>query len=106
MPPWPDADIGMTMLPPDAECVSLLIHQRLGFELTTVPDAPVLRIRRTYSITQSELAQKLHDNKLGALESGNPDISATANIGCQVHLDDAGRTPVRHWIERPDAPLP
>jgi len=36
---------------------------------------------------------------MAALESGQPDIIATANIGCQTHLDGAGRTPVRHWIE-------
>ncbi|EJM24819.1 hypothetical protein PMI22_00558, partial [Pseudomonas sp. GM21] len=29
-----------------------------------------------------------------------------ANIGCQAHLDGAGRTPVRHWIELVEAALP
>ncbi|WP_259698446.1 hypothetical protein, partial [Pseudomonas fluorescens] len=28
------------------------------------------------------------------------------NIGCQSHLDGAGRTPVRHWIEVLEAALP
>jgi glycolate oxidase iron-sulfur subunit len=41
----------------------------------------------------------LRDNKLAALESGQPDVIATANIGCQTHLGGAARTPVRHWIE-------
>ncbi|MEZ1354978.1 hypothetical protein, partial [Pseudomonas aeruginosa] len=30
----------------------------------------------------------------------------TANVGCQAHLDGAGRTPVRHWIELLDQALP
>jgi glycolate oxidase iron-sulfur subunit len=73
---------------------------RLGFDLSAVPDSHLCcGSAGTYSITQPELAQKLRDNKLTALESGQPDIIATANIGCQMHLDGAGRTRVRHWIE-------
>ena len=73
---------------------------RLGFDLSAVPDAHLCcGSAGTYSITQPELAQKLRDNKMAALESGQPDIIATANIGCQTHLDGAGRTPVCHWIE-------
>jgi glycolate oxidase iron-sulfur subunit len=76
------------------------ILQRLGFDLTGVPDSHLCcGSAGTYSITQPELAQTLRDNKLDALESGKPDVIATANIGCQVHLDGAGRTAVRHWIE-------
>ncbi|MDT9646565.1 glycolate oxidase subunit GlcF, partial [Pseudomonas sp. JV245A] len=52
------------------------------------------------------LARQLRDDKLQALESGQPDLIATANIGCQSHLDGAGRTPVRHWIEVLEAALP
>jgi glycolate oxidase iron-sulfur subunit len=79
---------------------------RLGFDLSAVPDAHLCcGSAGTYSITQPELAQKLRDNKLTALESGQPDIIATANIGCQMHLDGAGRTRVRHWIELVDEAL-
>ncbi|MCH4897562.1 glycolate oxidase subunit GlcF [Pseudomonas sp. B707] len=81
---------------------SLLV--RLGFDLTAVPDAHLCcGSAGTYSITQPALARSLRDNKLAALESGHPEIIATANIGCQAHLDGAGRTPVRHWIELVDA---
>jgi len=31
--------------------------------------------------------------------SGEPDVIATANIGCQTHLDGALPKPVLHWIE-------
>ena len=48
------------------------------------------------------LARQLRDNKLDALESGSPDVIATANIGCLTHLGAGGRTPVRHWIELVD----
>ncbi|TCK84061.1 glycolate oxidase subunit GlcF [Paraburkholderia sp. BL9I2N2] len=73
---------------------------RLGFDLSAVPDAHLCcGSAGTYSITQPEISQKLRDHKMAALESGQPDIIATANIGCQMHLDGAGRTRVRHWIE-------
>ena len=83
------------------------ILQRLGFDLTAVPDAHLCcGSAGTYSITQPELAQRLRDNRLDALESGQPELIVTANIGCQTHLDSAGRTPVRHWIELVEASLP
>ncbi|CAG8863701.1 Lactate utilization protein A [Pseudomonas fluorescens] len=76
---------------------------RLGFHLTAVPDAHLCcGSAGTYSLTQPTLSRQLRDNKLNALESGRPQVIATANIGCQAHLDSAGRTPVRHWIELVD----
>ena len=81
--------------------------QRLGFHLTAVPDSHLCcGSAGTYSLTQPALARQLRDDKLQALESGQPDLIATANIGCQSHLDGAGRTPVRHWIEVLEAALP
>ena len=80
---------------------------RLGFNLTAVPDSHVCcGSAGTYSLTQPELSRQLRDNKLNALESGKPEVIITANIGCQTHLNGAGRTPVRHWIELVEAALP
>ena len=76
------------------------VLSRLGFSLTAVPDSHLCcGSAGTYSLTQPELSKQLRDNKLDALESGQPQVIVTANIGCQTHLDGAGRTPVRHWIE-------
>jgi glycolate oxidase iron-sulfur subunit len=76
------------------------VLSRLGFNLTAVPDGHLCcGSAGTYSITQPELSLQLRDNKMNALESGKPQVIVTANIGCQTHLDSAGRTPVRHWIE-------
>jgi glycolate oxidase iron-sulfur subunit len=80
---------------------------RFGFTLTSVPDGHLCcGSAGTYSLTQPELSRQLRDNKLNALESGHPEVIVTANIGCQSHLDGAGRTPVRHWIELVEAALP
>ncbi|WP_017938184.1 glycolate oxidase subunit GlcF [Zestomonas thermotolerans] len=76
------------------------VLKRLGFDLTSVPDSHLCcGSAGTYSLTQPELSRQLRDRKLDALESGKPEVIVTANIGCQTHLDGAGRTPVRHWIE-------
>lgn len=65
----------------------------------------MLRLGRHLFADQPELSLQLRDNRLNALESGKPQVIATANIGCQAHLDGAGRTPVRHWIEIVEAAL-
>ncbi|NOT13653.1 MAG: glycolate oxidase subunit GlcF [Methylococcaceae bacterium] len=73
---------------------------RLGFELMSVPDPHLCcGSAGTYSLMQPELSEQLLKNKIRALETGQPDIIVTANIGCQSNLQSATTTPVRHWIE-------
>jgi len=62
----------------------------------------------TYSLLQPELSARLRKLKLDALESTQADVIATANIGCQIHLQAGTNRPVRHWVELMDdaiAPL-
>jgi glycolate oxidase iron-sulfur subunit len=71
-----------------------------GFELQPVRDShSCCGSAGTYSILQSELAGRLRTKKLDALEQGAPALIATANVGCQTHLQAAARVPVVHWIE-------
>ncbi|HHQ41531.1 MAG TPA: glycolate oxidase iron-sulfur subunit, partial [Chromatiales bacterium] len=37
--------------------------------------------------------------KLERLSAGAPELIATANIGCLLHLQAAAPVPVRHWLE-------
>jgi glycolate oxidase iron-sulfur subunit len=53
----------------------------------------------TYSVLQHELADELRAQKLAALTAEQPDVIATANVGCQLHLRDGAAVPVRHWLE-------
>jgi glycolate oxidase iron-sulfur subunit len=72
----------------------------LGFEMTQVADAHLCcGSAGTYSILQPELSGRLRTNKVKALEAGEPDVIATANIGCITHLAGTAAVPVRHWIE-------
>jgi glycolate oxidase iron-sulfur subunit len=76
------------------------ILQRAGFHLTPVADAHLCcGAAGTYSILQKTLAGQLLENKLDALEGPAPDIIATANVGCQLHLGGRAQRPVVHWIE-------
>lgn len=72
----------------------------VGFELTPVRDPHLCcGAAGAYSILQPELASRLLDDKLAALQAGQPDGIATANIGCLVHLASGAEVPVRHWLE-------
>ncbi|MBS1269759.1 MAG: Lactate utilization protein A [Gammaproteobacteria bacterium] len=71
-----------------------------GWEVTPVPDAHLCcGSAGTYSILQKDLANRLKRDKLQALQQGEPGLIATANIGCQVHLQSGTNLPVKHWIE-------
>ena len=75
------------------------ILTRAGFRLVPVPDAHLCcGSAGTYSILQEALSSELQRNKLAALQSGMPDLIATANIGCLAHLAAGSRVPVQHWI--------
>jgi glycolate oxidase iron-sulfur subunit len=77
-----------------------------GFKLTAVPDAHLCcGSAGTYAILQPALSQRLLAGKVAALESGSPEVIATANIGCLTHIASGTRRPVRHWIEILDARL-
>ena len=71
-----------------------------GFTLTPVPDSHLCcGSAGTYSILQPELSARLLSAKVAALEHGQPDYIATANIGCHTHIRGATALPVRHWVE-------
>ena len=77
-----------------------------GFNLTPVPDAHLCcGSAGTYSILQPELSGRLLRDKLRALETGRPQLIATANVGCLAHLGSQALHPVRHWIELLDERL-
>ncbi|MES2413094.1 MAG: glycolate oxidase subunit GlcF [Pseudomonadota bacterium] len=59
----------------------------------------------TYSVLNPEIAGQLRDRKLGNLQDMQPDVIASANIGCITHLQSGTGTPVRHWVELLDQAL-
>jgi glycolate oxidase iron-sulfur subunit len=76
------------------------ILMRAGFELTPVPDAHLCcGSAGTYSILNPAISKELLRGKVAALETGRPELIATANIGCLSHIQSGTALPVRHWIE-------
>ncbi|HEU4622342.1 MAG TPA: glycolate oxidase subunit GlcF [Burkholderiaceae bacterium] len=53
----------------------------------------------TYSVLHPQIAYRLRDDKLRAIQTVEPQAIVSANIGCIVHLQSGTTTPVRHWIE-------
>lgn len=78
-----------------------------GYTLCHVPDGHLCcGSAGTYSILQRELSQQLLVNKVNALEIEQPDVIATANIGCHLHLQGGAHVPVKHWIELLEEAMP
>ncbi len=76
------------------------ILKQCGFSLTCFSDTHLCcGSAGTYSITQKKISQQLLANKLSNINKTSPDLIATANIGCQLHLQSGTHTPVKHWLE-------
>ena len=81
------------------------ILSRCGYRLTPVADSHLCcGSAGTYSILQPKLSQQLLMDKVKSLQAGGPALIATANIGCQLHVQTLATVPVRHWIELLDSP--
>jgi len=73
-----------------------------GFELTPVADGHLCcGSAGAYSLLQPVLSDRLRADKLVALRRGSPQVIASANIGCLMHLRQGAESslPVRHWVE-------
>ena len=89
--------LGLTDLVPE-------LLGRAGFELAQTTDRHLCcGSAGTYSILQAPISQRLRDNKLLALTGDAPALIATANVGCQLHMQGAAGIPVVHWIELLDS---
>lgn len=77
---------------------------KAGFELAATRDDHLCcGSAGTYSILQAGTSQRLRERKLEALGGDAPALIATANVGCQLHLQSAAEVPVVHWIELLDS---
>ncbi len=72
----------------------------LGYEVPVVKDSHLCcGSAGTYSIFQKDLSQQLKLNKLTHLNTSEPEVIVTANIGCLMHLQKDSKIPVKHWVE-------
>ncbi len=72
----------------------------VGYDLVQVRDTHLCcGSAGTYSILQHDISSELKRRKLEALQMDQPEVIATANVGCQTHLASGAGVPVVHWIE-------
>jgi glycolate oxidase iron-sulfur subunit len=72
----------------------------VGYHLCQVADSHLCcGSAGTYSLLQPKISSELRHNKQQALTTDSPDVIATANIGCQMHIANGTSVPVVHWIE-------
>ena len=71
-----------------------------GYHLCQVADSHLCcGSAGTYSLLQPKISSQLRTNKQSALVIDTPEVIATANIGCQMHIGNGSSVPVVHWIE-------
>jgi len=71
-----------------------------GFTLTPSTDGQrCCGSAGSYSLLQPQLSGELLRTKVLALEAGRPQVIATANIGCLMHLRSGTSVPVCHWVQ-------
>ncbi|TCK17908.1 glycolate oxidase iron-sulfur subunit [Thiogranum longum] len=76
------------------------ILTRAGYTLTPVRDKHLCcGSAGTYSILQPKLSKQLARNKIDALQEKQPELIATANIGCLLQLQAGADKEVVHWVE-------
>ncbi len=76
------------------------ILERAGYKLTAIRDKHLCcGSAGTYSILQPDLSRQLALNKIDALQEKQPELIATANIGCLLQLQGEADVEVVHWLE-------
>ncbi|MBI1360191.1 MAG: glycolate oxidase subunit GlcF [Alphaproteobacteria bacterium] len=71
-----------------------------GFSVVTPTEAHMCcGSAGAYSILQPEIADRLGARKTERLEALSPDVIATGNIGCAVHIGARSHVPVVHVVE-------
>ncbi len=71
-----------------------------GFEVSTVPEGHICcGSAGTYNILQPDIASRLRDRTIANIESTNPHVIATGNIGCMTQIASGTGIPVVHTVE-------
>lgn len=77
-----------------------LLLESAGFKLTQIREGHLCcGSAGSYAILEPALSEQLGTNKVAALTMDEPDLIATGNVGCQMHLGGLAETPVLHWVE-------
>jgi len=53
----------------------------------------------TYNVLQPKLADELGKRKAVNIQSVNPDVIATGNLGCMLQIKNYSNIPIMHTVE-------
>jgi glycolate oxidase iron-sulfur subunit len=71
-----------------------------GFKVQDIPEGHLCcGSAGTYNIMQPEIATRLRDRKIKNIQTTNPQVIATGNIGCITQLAMSMQTPILHTVE-------
>ena len=74
--------------------------QKTDNEILEVPNVHLCcESAGTYNILQSEIAKKLLKDKVKNIESIQPQIISTGNIGCITQISNGTNLPILHTVE-------
>ena len=80
--------------------VAPTLLRNAGFTVLDIPESHICcGSAGTYSLLQPEMSTQLRDRKARNIESVQPDVIATGNIGCITQIERATGIPIIHTVE-------
>ena len=80
--------------------VPINLIRKTGNQVYDIPDGHLCcGSAGTYNILQSEIAKQLLKDKVKNIESLNPQIISTGNIGCITQISSGTNIPILHTVE-------
>jgi glycolate oxidase iron-sulfur subunit len=74
--------------------------RQVGFEVLDIPESHICcGSAGTYSLLQPEMSTQLRERKARNIESVQPDVIATGNIGCITQIEQGTRIPIVHTVQ-------
>jgi glycolate dehydrogenase iron-sulfur subunit len=74
--------------------------RKAGFTVLDVPESHICcGSAGTYSLLQPEMSTQLRERKARNIESVQPDVIATGNIGCITQIEQGTRIPIVHTVQ-------
>ena len=84
-----------------------MLLEQAGYNLTDIPEGHLCcGSAGTYNILEPKLSGQLRDRKLKNIESIEPDVIVTGNIGCMTQLKGGTTIPFVHTVELIEAEIP
>ena len=80
--------------------IPISLIKKTGNEVFDIPDGHICcGSAGTYNLLQSDIAEKLLENKILNIKKINPQFISTGNIGCIMQIAKGTKIPILHTVE-------